>query len=78
MSNEFINNINLNSNNSLTHLIDTMFILDDNEPTILDTSHFYDNDPFFKIKQIMNSDFLLVSLNCQSFNSIKFDQLIVL
>ena len=78
MSNEFINNINLNSNNSLTHLIDTMFILDDNEPTILDTSHFYDNDSFFKIMQIMNSDFLLVSLNCQSFNSIKFDQLIVL
>ena len=44
MSNEFINNINLNSNNSLTHLIDTIFILDDNEPTILNTSHYYDND----------------------------------
>ena len=77
MATEFINNFNLNSNNSLTHLIDSISILDDNEPTILTNSHYYDNESFLKNKQIRNSDFLLLSLNCQSFNSSKFDQLLI-
>ena len=35
MANAFINNSDLNSNNSLTHLINDIVISDDNEPTIL-------------------------------------------
>ena len=76
MANDFITNINLNPNNSLTHLINDISIFDDNEPTILNDSLYYDNNTFVKCKDIKNSKFLLLSLNCQSFNANKFDQLL--
>ena len=60
MSNEFINNINLNSVNSLTHLIDTISILDANEPTILTTGVFPYKLKIAKVKPLYKKMILLL------------------
>ena len=73
MANDFINNDNLNNSNSLTHLVNDHSILEENEPTILNNSNYYDHDSFLNSKQIINSNFLMLSLDCQNFNSTKLN-----
>ena len=63
-------NRNLNKTNSLTHLIRDISETDDNEPEVISISQYYDNDTLLQNTQFVESDFLLLSLNCQSFNTI--------
>ena len=50
MSRSFIDNTNLNSSNSLTYLASEVYTSDENEPSLLKNSKFYDNEQFSKSK----------------------------
>ena len=53
----------------------TFLYLIENEPTILNDSYYFDDETFFKSKQITSHNVLLISLNCQSYNTINLVQL---
>ena len=46
MSSSFINNTNLNTSNSLTHLISDVYVSDENETALINTSDYYDDEQF--------------------------------
>lgn len=77
MASDFVNNINLDSNNSLTHLISEYFEIEENEPILLQNSKYYDKDMVINSKELKDNNFLFLSLNCCSFSTYKFDQLVV-
>ena len=47
MATDLINNKNLNSSNSLTHLISDYLSFEENEPVIIENSKYYDNNFLF-------------------------------
>ena len=57
------NSQNLNNTNS--YLIKDISDSDDDEPNIINTSRYFDNNTLFKNEQFIVSDFHPLSLNCQ-------------
>ena len=76
MDSLFFDNLDLNKDNSLIHLLDdiTDIEIEIDEATLLTNSPYYDLKTFSMIKNISNPDFLFLSLNCQSIRA-KFDLL---
>ena len=73
-NNSFIHNIDLNEENSLTHLLDVISPEMENEVDLIKSSKCYDGEDF-KIKlNSINNGICILSLNCQSINA-KFEKL---
>ena len=71
--NSFIHNIGLNENNSLSHLLETISPDMEDESNIIEESKYYDDTDFKDALQQYNSKISILSLNCQSINSIQFN-----
>ena len=74
MPNPFIHNIGLNEKYSLSHLLDRISPVIDNETTLIEHSKYYNDVKFKNVLQNTNSKISILSLNCQSINA-KFDKL---
>ena len=70
MASEFVFNSNLDSSNSLTHLISDEFSM------LIQDSKYYDIYSLLDSKKIKHSEFLFLNLNCCSFSTFKYDQLL--
>ena len=69
-----MSNSELNSHNSLTHLIDSISPNIDNEINLIEQSKYYSSDEFNLQLRQLSGKLTMLSLNCQSLNA-KFDNL---
>ena len=75
LPNGSIHNRNLNSSNSLAHLLANEFFFED-EPLLIHESGYYDNYFSSNSNEIKYSGIFFYNLNCCSFSPYKFDQLL--
>ena len=73
-NNSFIHNIDLNEENSLTHLLDVISPEIENEVDLIKSSKYYDDEDFKVKLNSINNGICILSLNCQSIND-KFEKL---
>ena len=70
----FVNNTDLNEENSLTHLIEYLDPIDEGEVNPIHHSNYYSNEEFKEAHKQTDVKLSILNLNCQCINS-KFDQI---
>ena len=71
---KFINNQDLNEQNSFTHLLESINQESEEEVNPVNHSAYFSNNEFDGILRQNNSNLSILNLNCQSINA-KFDKL---
>ena len=70
----FVNNTDLNEENSLTHLIDQLDPIHEGEVNPIQHSNYYNNEEFMGAHRQSDGKLTILNLNCQCINS-KFDKI---
>ena len=70
----FLNNTDLNEENSLTHLIDQLDPINESEVNPIQHSNYYSNEEFIGAHRQIDGKLSIFNLNCQCINS-KFDKI---
>ena len=70
----FVNNTDLNEDNSLTHLIEKLYPINEGEVNPIQHSNYYSNEEFMGAHRQIDEKLSILNLNCQCINS-KFDKL---
>ena len=70
----FVNNTDLNEENSLTHLIEQLDPIHEGEVNPIQHSNYYNNEEFMGAHRQIDGKLSILNLNCQCINS-KFDKI---
>ena len=70
----FVNNTDLNEENSLAHLIEKLDTINEGEVNPIQCSNYYSNEKFMGTHRQIDGKLSILNLSCQSINS-KFDQI---
>ena len=70
----FVNNTNLNEDNSLAHLIEKLDPINEDEVNPIHHSNYYSNEEFMGAHRQIDWKLSILSLDCQCINS-KFDKI---
>ena len=70
----FVNNTDLNEENSLTHLMEQLDPIHEGEVNPIQHSNYYNNEEFMGAHRQIDGKLSILNLNCQCINS-KFDKI---